>query len=227
MINEDSPDQVEIPIHDKNYHLNTPFHPYIRAFAEKCSGTVLDIGCGTKPHREWFGGIDEYIGVDISSKGKSVDVLGSGIELPIQSESADYVISTQVLEHLPQPFDFFDEVSRVLKPGGYAFISTNQMYPLHEKPNDYFRFTRYGLRSLAKSAGLAVSEEIESGNLLTRLCCEFNYLVEPKAPFPISNIIISIFNLIMSPIVRLNPREDYIVTAVVVNKPQRHRMTTC
>lgn len=37
-------------------------------------GKVLDVGCGGKPYRSWFGQVSEYIGLDVSP-GPAVDVL--------------------------------------------------------------------------------------------------------------------------------------------------------
>jgi hypothetical protein len=45
----------------------------------------------------------------------------------------------------------------VLKPGGICFLTTPFLRPLHEMPNDYFRFTPPGLRQLAKEAGFRVA----------------------------------------------------------------------
>ncbi|WP_276248643.1 bifunctional 2-polyprenyl-6-hydroxyphenol methylase/3-demethylubiquinol 3-O-methyltransferase UbiG [Haladaptatus sp. YSMS36] len=218
-MNVDFSETVDIPIWNRNHHLNKQFHPYIRAFARNCVGTVLDIGCGTKPHMDWFEDVDEYIGLDVYAEGNSVDFLASGMELPVQSNSIDYVVSTQVLEHLPDPSEFFTEVHRVLKAGGQAFISTNQMYPLHEIPNDYFRFTRYGLRELTKSSGMIDVGVVESGNLMTRVCCELNYTISEFLPSPFSKGAIAIVNLISELLTHLEHREDYIVTAILTEKP--------
>ena len=43
---------------------------------------------------------------------------------PIANEAVDLLISLEVIEHLENPRFYFREVSRVLKRGGYAFIST-------------------------------------------------------------------------------------------------------
>ena len=54
--------------------------------------------------------------------------LDSGIALP--SETADFVNCLDVLEHLHEPLALLDEVRRVLKPGGFALISTQNRVSL-------------------------------------------------------------------------------------------------
>jgi SAM-dependent methyltransferase len=75
----------------------------------------------------------------------------------VADHSYDYLLCDQVLEHLEgNPQDAFDAVYRVLKPGGIAVLTTCMMQEIHggQKPNgewrDYYRFTPWGLKYLAK-----------------------------------------------------------------------------
>jgi SAM-dependent methyltransferase len=43
---------------------------------------------------------------------------------PFPAQALDLLISLEVIEHLENPRHFFREMQRVLRPGGYAFIST-------------------------------------------------------------------------------------------------------
>ena len=45
----------------------------------------------------------------------------------------------------------------------------NQSFPEHDAPNDYFRFTRYGLAYLASEAGLIVEEIIPLGGFWAQI----------------------------------------------------------
>ena len=40
---------------------------------------------------------------------------------------------------------------RVLKPGGQLILTTRFVYPLHDVPHDYFRYTKYGLQHLFRN----------------------------------------------------------------------------
>jgi SAM-dependent methyltransferase len=52
----------------------------------------------------------------------NVDIVAEGDALPVEDSSQDYVISSHVLEHLPNPIQALQEWSRVVKPGGTIFL---------------------------------------------------------------------------------------------------------
>ena len=54
------------------------------------------------------------------------------------------------MEHLHTPEVAIKEIARVLAPGGRLILTTRFVYPLHDIPHDYFRYTKYGLRHLFK-----------------------------------------------------------------------------
>ncbi len=120
---------------------------------------ILDVGCGIKPYRELFHS-HSYTGIDIAGGGhtdeaKMVDVFYDGKNIPFPNESFDTIICTQVLEHADDPEVLAKECVRVLKPGGRAFFSMPFMYPEHEIPFDFRRFTRFEHERLYKKNGLA------------------------------------------------------------------------
>ncbi len=49
---------------------------------------------------------------------------GDLLRLPLANASMDMLLSSEVVEHLPNPRPAIAEMTRVLKPGGYAFITT-------------------------------------------------------------------------------------------------------
>ena len=63
----------------------------------------------------------------------------------------DLVVCTEVLEHTLQPFDAVVNIFNILKPGGYAFVSTPFNFRIHGPLPDCWRFTEHGLRELFKS----------------------------------------------------------------------------
>ena len=50
-------------------------------------------------------------------------ILGSGMRLPIRTGSVDVCFSSNVAEHVPEPWTLADEMVRVTKPGGTIFFS--------------------------------------------------------------------------------------------------------
>lgn len=131
----------------------------IRPIAATMSGTVLDIGCGTKPYRRYFS-VKTYIGIEIDDRELSLhvapDQLYDGQTLPFADATFDNVVSFQVLEHVFDPDRFMSEAFRVLKPDGRLLLSVPLLGEEHEKPHDYGRYTSFGLRYLLAKHGFSV-----------------------------------------------------------------------
>lgn len=124
-------------------------------------GNLLDIGCGDKPYFEIFKNkVNSYIGLDME-KG---DVKGSALDLPFPDEHFETVFSSQVIEHVENPFLMLREATRVLKKDGYLILTAPLFWCLHEEPRDFFRFTKYGLTYLAKEAELKIVYIKKMGN---------------------------------------------------------------
>jgi SAM-dependent methyltransferase len=99
---------------------------------------AIDLGCGDGDFtiRVWEKiGCPLIYGADIWEEGlaearkkqvetRKVDLDG---EISFPSGEFDVVASNQVLEHLAYPCRFLGEVKRILKPGGYAVISTENL----------------------------------------------------------------------------------------------------
>jgi SAM-dependent methyltransferase len=131
---------------------------YIIGFAEKLGGesNILDLGCGKKPYRGYFCKKTRfYIGLDWFNRKESIvdiDVISDAHQVPFRDGYFDVVICTELLEHTKDPMKVLFEINRVLKKNGMLFISTPFMIPIHEPPNDYYRFTKYGLLYLFSNA---------------------------------------------------------------------------
>jgi SAM-dependent methyltransferase len=74
--------------------------------------------------------------------------VGDGHEVPFVDGTFDYVWCNAVLEHVRKPWIVSDEIVRVLKPGGVAVIQVPFLENVHGWPDDYYRFTPNGLRTL-------------------------------------------------------------------------------
>lgn len=105
------------------------FEKAIKEIAQKDkTATVLDFGCGAGQLVEHLTalGFDAY-GCDVNvrcdspdtaKRLKSIDI--SSYRLPYDDASFDIIISTSVLEHAQNTKQCFEEIHRLLKPGGYA-----------------------------------------------------------------------------------------------------------
>ena len=148
--------------------------------AAKITGKILDLGCGNQPYRRYLTGVGQYVGLDypptrecLESKVKP-EVHGDARTLPFADHSFDGVLCFQVLEHVDHPETVLKEMGRVLKPGGVGLISVPFFYNLHMEPNDYFRFSPYGIRELLARNGLSASQLRGQGSIGTLLVQLFN-----------------------------------------------------
>jgi SAM-dependent methyltransferase len=66
----------------------------------------------------------------------------------LPDNSYDWVVCTEVLEHTLRPWDAVQEIWRVLKPGGFLFLSVPFNFRIHGPLPDCWRFTEHGLRAL-------------------------------------------------------------------------------
>jgi ubiquinone/menaquinone biosynthesis C-methylase UbiE len=65
----------------------------------------------------------------------------SVLSLPYPDQTFDYVVSSGVIHHTPDPKRGFNELVRVLKPGGKLFLSVYGKGGLKWLTNDIFRYT--------------------------------------------------------------------------------------
>ena len=69
--------------------------------------------------------VGEMAAAGISQTGS---VRGSGMALPIRSDSVDICISSNVAEHVPEPWTMAEEMCRVTRPGGLVVVSYTLWY---------------------------------------------------------------------------------------------------
>ncbi len=160
---------------------------------------ILDLGCGTG---RWLAALSRkspatVCGIDISAEmleraalklglsaphlravrrcGPEIDLFqGDCSSAPFPDQSADLILSSFVLSHLPDPRQFVTQISRLLRPGGTALIS--DLHPRTVRALHWSRSFRHAaglvhlgtedweldfLRTLFKDAGLEVVAEIE------------------------------------------------------------------
>ncbi|HET6254688.1 MAG TPA: class I SAM-dependent methyltransferase [Puia sp.] len=140
----------------------------IARHAPTLTGRLLDFGCGTKPYRSLFR-VDEYIGLDFENPGhphanEQIDVFYDGKRIPFEDAHFDCVFSSEVFEHVFNLPEVLREINRVLKPGGLLLATCPFAICEHEVPNDFARYSSYGLRYLLKEHGLEMVAQDKTGN---------------------------------------------------------------
>jgi SAM-dependent methyltransferase len=93
--------------------------------------------------------------------------------LKLKNSSADYVIIPNLLHHIDDPITLFKQVKKILKPKGSIFIFEPLVRELHQIPEDYSRFTPYGLNNTLKKLNFKNGSVAFSGGPFT---CILYYL---------------------------------------------------
>ncbi len=124
------------------YRLTTPvFGKSSRLILERvpAGGRVINLGSGILS-------IDpRVIDVDFYPY-PNVKVVADAANLPFENNSVDGIICESLLEHVVDADAVIKEIKRVLKPGGWLYISVPFMLSFHSAPMDYRRWTAVGLK---------------------------------------------------------------------------------
>jgi SAM-dependent methyltransferase len=142
----------------ERYHIK----PVLKEIIQLSQGSLIDIGCGEKPfHKYVHNKVERYVGLDHPetphSKNK-IDVFSTVYSIPFEQSSFDIALLTQVIEHLEDPKKALLEISRILKEEGLLILAWPFLYPIHEAPRDFYRYTVYGMEFLAKETNFEVQK---------------------------------------------------------------------
>ena len=122
--------------------------------------------------------------------------LGDGYQLPLRDGFFDLVICRHTIEHLYHPLDFLREARRVLRPGGYLYLSTPNLFSnaLVTSPDGrkwlrlklqgtdrgvYQLFSLGSLRRLGEEAGFAALILLPLGSLPQNLLTQPLQYIRP------------------------------------------------
>jgi SAM-dependent methyltransferase len=157
----------------------------LRVVLPAASGTLLDVGCGAQPYRSLLPAHTRYIAIDISH---AADHFGyetpgtryfSGDRWPVEDESVDFVLCSEVMEHVLDPRLFLSEAYRCLKPQGKMLITVPFAARWHFVPFDYWRYTPAALKHLLAQAQFGEIVIQARGNPLTVACYKVMALLLP------------------------------------------------
>ncbi len=156
------------------YLVRKGLHNAISQQASTLNGIMLDFGCSSKVYESLFTHIGYCVGVDID-KTKSIheheekDIIYDGDEIPFEDNYFDSIFSSEFLEHVPDIEHTISDLHRVLRPEGTALFTLPFVWDEHEIPNDYTRFTSYGVRQLFEKQGFKVLHYEKTSNFIATI----------------------------------------------------------
>lgn len=125
----------------------TPLEQFEAEHVRPRKGRTLIIGSHVyppKPDRRKL--YKDVLGVDM--------IPGDGVDLVANMEESrdiglfDHVECMSVMEHSRRPWLMAENIERAMKPGATIFLAAPFVWRIHAYPDDYFRFTPNGIRSL-------------------------------------------------------------------------------
>jgi SAM-dependent methyltransferase len=138
--------------------MNSFLRGMVRAVAETFTlpEPILEIGSYQVPGQEGFADLRslfpgcEYVGLDVRP-GPGVDMIGDVEQLPLPDASVGSVLAICTFEHVRRFWKGFEEIHRVLRPGGALLVACPFYFYIHQYPSDYWRFTPQALDVLLES----------------------------------------------------------------------------
>ncbi len=115
---------------------------------------ILEIGSGRQDlgHDAYslkgaFPGAAGFVQSDVNPDfgHRVVDVTDMSID-----QEFDVILCMYVLEHVFDVHAAVDNMRKALRPGGTMLIAVPHIYPYHDEPIDFWRFTEHSLRELCR-----------------------------------------------------------------------------
>jgi SAM-dependent methyltransferase len=137
---------------------------FCRLVAESfdCPGPVYEFGSFQVEGQEGYANLRElfpgkrFVGCDMRP-GPGVDRVEDVSAIGLPGGSAGTVLCIETFEHVFEVRRAFDEVFRILAPGGVFVITTPLNFRIHGYPDDYWRITPNCLRRLTSPYALRVA----------------------------------------------------------------------
>jgi len=135
---------------------NRNFNPQLRdEFVKKHANSipngskVLDVSSGAKPYKNYFNHcnytsheFDENSNITDTFRGekgeKQHDIYSPIDAIPMPDSEYDFIICTEVFEHIPEPIKAMEEFVRLCKHGGNILITAPFTSGIHQEPYHFY-----------------------------------------------------------------------------------------
>lgn len=153
--------------------------------------TILDAGAGEQQFKKFCTHL-EYVSQDFAQYkpdelnsglqmekwdyGK-LDIVSDIVSIPVDNESFDVIMCTEVFEHIVNPIEAIAEFSRILKKEGYLILTAPFCSLTHFAPYHFYSgFNRFFYETELDKHRFEIVELIPNGNYFEYLAQEINRL---------------------------------------------------
>jgi len=163
---------------------NEKFNPELRDEFVKMHATnipknskVLDVSSGTKPYKKYFEHciytcheFEENVNIIDTFRGeqgeKQHDIYSPIDAIPMPDNEYDFIICTEVFEHIPEPIKAMGEFVRLCKPGGKILITAPFTSGIHQEPYHFYSgFSPFFYNYLKEKYNLDITAFKSQGDL--------------------------------------------------------------
>jgi SAM-dependent methyltransferase len=203
----------------------------VKEYSPLFKGIILDVGCGSKPYKNFATNAEKYIGVDVIDDPEVDQKMIENKYIPFDDNYFDAVISTQAIEHIQDLDTVLKEIKRVAKHESLIFISLPFMFQEHGAPHDYRRFTKFGLKSYLSQFNFDIIEVNTIGGIGSYLIVslmswiEFQYtdtmIILRFIMLPLYLIVMPILNLLGLYLDRIDKTDSFYTSVYCLAKNQK------
>jgi SAM-dependent methyltransferase len=119
---------------------------------------IIDIGAGRADLKQIFVNAGCYIASDIFPY-PEINLAGDlGTQSFVKDKVADYLLLSNVIEHLENPRQFLCQLKRILKDDGRIIVAVPFMIKLHQVPVDFGRYTHFYYQKLFSDLGFKLEK---------------------------------------------------------------------
>jgi len=140
---------------------------------------LLDAGAGECKYKKYcshliyksqdfgkYNGVGDGVGLQTKVwNTSSIDIVSDIINIPVEDKSFDYILCTEVLEHIPHPDEAIKEFSRILKDSGKLILTAPFCSQTHFAPFHFCTgFNSYWYEKILGEEGFRTIELSTNGN---------------------------------------------------------------
>jgi SAM-dependent methyltransferase len=145
-------------------------------FFQKANFTSLDCSPKSADGRGDYnrGLIDDSRFIDTNCK----SIRCTPDNLKVQSNFADLLMIPNLVHHVASQSGLFTEAFRVTKPGGRLFVFEPILRELHQEPDDFLRYTPYGMVQSLEAVGFKILDKKTTGGPFTAIAYCWNQALQ-------------------------------------------------